>query len=120
MSTNLLNIKQIIQSNPIAVATIGADNKPNVIAVAFAKVVSKNELVITDNYMNQTRKDILKNGNICLAVWNSKWQGYKLAGKAKYFTSGKWKIFIETLKENKGLPAKGAILVKVNKVIKLS
>jgi hypothetical protein len=53
-----------------------------------------------------------------LLVWDKKWQGYKIIGQAKYFTTGKWKELVVAMKENKGLPAKGAILIKVSKIIK--
>jgi len=53
-------------------------------------------------------------------VWNDEEEGYKIIGRAQYFKSGKWKKAVEEIKENKGLPAKGAILVKVKKIIKLS
>lgn len=111
--------KKIIENNPIAFATISNQNKPNVIGVAFVKVVSQNQVLITDNYMKQTRNNLLKNKNVCLAVWNKKWQGYKLIGQAKYNSSGKWKKFVERMKENKGLPAKGAILITITKLIRL-
>lgn len=111
--------KKIIEENPVAVATITKHNKPNVIAVACVKVISKNQVLITDNFMKQTKKDLKKNNKVCLAAWNSKWKGYKLIGKAKYNSSGKWLNFVKKMKENKGLPAKGAILVTVSKIIKL-
>ena len=114
---DLLKIKKIIENNPAAFATVIKNNKPNVIAVAFIKVVSKNQILITDNYMKQTKENLLKNKNVCLAVWDRKWQGYKLIGRAKYYTKGKWKNFVKKMKENKGLPAKGAIIVKVLKII---
>lgn len=69
--------------------------------------------------MKQTEDNLRKNNNVCLAVWDKDWNGYKLVGKAKYFASGKWKKFIEAMSENKGLPAKGAILVTVSKIIHL-
>ena len=43
--------KKIIEENPVAFATVGDVGKPNVIGVAFVKVVSKNQVLITDNYM---------------------------------------------------------------------
>ncbi|GBE16438.1 pyridoxamine 5'-phosphate oxidase [bacterium BMS3Abin15] len=110
--------KKIIEENPVAFATVN-NNKPNVIAVAYVKVVSKNQVIITDNFMKQTKKNLAKNNNVCLAVWNKKWEGVKLVGKAKYHTKGKWKKFIEEMKENKGHAAKGAILITVSKLIKL-
>lgn len=113
-------VKKMIEENAVAFATVDKDNKPNVIGVAYLKVVSDNQVVITDNYMKQTRENLEKNNNVCLAVWDKKWNGYKIIGTAEYFTEGKWKEFIKEMSENKGLPAKGAILVTVSKVIKLS
>jgi len=114
---NLDKIRNFIESNPIAFATVTAESKPNVIGVAFVKVVSGDQILITDNYMNQTIKDIFQNKNVCLTVWDSELTGYKLIGQAEYFTSGKWKEYIEQIEENRGLPAKGAILVKISKII---
>lgn len=113
-------IKKIIEENPVAFATICKDGKPNVICVSTVKVVSKNQIIITDNYMKQTKENIERNNNICLAVWNKKETiGYKLLGNAEYSSSGKWKKFVEKLPENKGFPAKGAILITISKIIKL-
>ena len=116
---NSLNkIKNLIEKNPAALATVTSGNKPNIIGVAFVKVVSDNKIVITDNYMNQTLRDILKNRNVCLIFWDSLMQGYKLVGQANYFTRGKWFEYVKVMKENSNLPAKGAILIKVTKIIK--
>jgi hypothetical protein len=112
--------KKTIEENPIAFATIDNQGKPNVIAVAFVKVVSDNQIIITDNYMKHTKESLENNKNVCLAVWDKDWNGYKLIGTAKYFTSGKWKEFVEKMPENKGLSAKGAILVTISKLIELS
>jgi len=111
--------KKIIEENPVAFATVNSDNKPNVIGVACVKVVSENQVLITDNYMKRTKENLERNNNICLAVWDKDWKGYKLIGTAEYFTKGEWKEFIEKIPENKGLPAKGAILVTISKLIKL-
>src|SRR3989338_8564345 len=114
---NLLEIKNLVENNPVALATITLENKPNVIGVASVKVVSENQVLITDNYMNQTVKDIQNNKNVCLAVWDKNLKGCKLIGEAEYFTEGKWKDFVEKMEENKGMPANGAILVRVSKII---
>ncbi|MDD5639155.1 MAG: hypothetical protein PHO28_04620 [Candidatus Pacebacteria bacterium] len=36
-----------------------------------------------------------------------------ILGKAKYYKKGEWLNYVKKLKENKGLPAKGAIVIKV-------
>ncbi len=113
-------VKKLIEENPLAFATVDNAGKPNVIGVAYVKVVSKNQILITDNYMKQTKENLEKNNNVCLAVWDKDWNGYKLVGNAEYFTSGKWKEFIKKMPENKDLPTKGAILVSVSKLIKLA
>jgi len=51
-------------------------------------------------------------------VWDSNLCGHKIIGQAEYYTSGPWKDYVERMEENKGLPAKGAILIKVSKIIK--
>lgn len=111
--------KKIIEENFVAFATIDDGGAPNVIPVACVKVIKRNKVLITDNFMKRTKENIGKNKNVCLAVWNKKEKGYKLVGTAKYFSSGKWAKFIKQMPENKGFPAKGAIAVTVSKLIKL-
>lgn len=69
--------------------------------------------------MKHTKENLEENNNVCLAVWNNKEEGYKLVGKAEYFFAGKWLEFVKKMSENKGLPAKGAMLVTISKLIKL-
>ena len=111
--------KKLIEENPLSFATVNEDGKPNVIGVACVKVVSNNQILITDNYMGQTKKNILRDNNVCLAVWDKDWEGYKLIGNAQYFDEGKWKKIVGEIPENKSLPFKGAILITISKLIKL-
>jgi len=113
------DIKQFIENNPIAFSTVSLDKKPNVIGVAYVKVVADNQVVVTDNFMKQTKENIAANNNVCLAVWNKDWNGYKLVGTAEYFVNGDWKKYVEDMPENEGLSAKGAILITVSDLIKL-
>lgn len=112
-------VKKLIEENTISFATVNQDNTPNVIGVACVKVVSANQLVITDNFMKQTKENIKINDNICLAVWDSNWEGYKFLGKAKYFSEGEWVKFVKKIQDNKNLPTKGAILITISEVIEL-
>lgn len=45
------------------------------------------------------------------------WKGYQFLGKAEYYTKGKWLNYVKNLKANKEFPAKGAIVIKVEKII---
>lgn len=112
------DIKEIIENNPTAFATIN-ENRPYVIAVAYVKV-KDGKLIITDNYMKTTIENIKKNNNISLVVWNKKWEGYQVNGEAEYFNSGKYYDFVKSIKENKEEPCKGAIVIKINNIKKLA
>ena len=51
-------IKKLVEQNPLAVATITPNGNPNVIGVAYVKIVEKDMLLISDIYMHQTIEDI--------------------------------------------------------------
>lgn len=111
--------KNLIEENPVAFATVDEAGKPNVIWVAFVKVISDNQVLITDNYMKQTVQNLSKNNNVCLAVWNKERKWVKLTGNANYYSEGIWKAYIEKMPENDGLPAKWAIIVNISELINL-
>ncbi len=111
-------LKQLIEENALALATVDENNNPHCIAIGDVKVISKNQILIGDNYLIETLKNIKRNPNIALVVWNKNWKenciGYELKGVIEYFTSGKWYKMIKEI--HKGFPAKGAILVTINKI----
>jgi len=117
-------LKKLIEENDLAFATIDENGNPHCIAVGFCKVVSKNQILVTDNYMIETIKNIQQNPNVALTVWNKDWKenciGYELRGTAEYFTNGKWYERIKQIPENKGEPCKGAILITIDKIKKLA
>jgi len=113
-------IKNMIENNALGFASVDEFGNPHNIAVGFVKVVSKNELIITNNYLEETIMNIKKNNNVSLVVWARNWEdnciGYELKGIAQYFTYGKWVDFIKEIPINEGEPCKGAILIKINKI----
>jgi len=116
-------LKNLIESNAIAFATINEDKSPHCIAVAFAKVISNNQILITDNYMATTPKNIKKNNHVALVVWNKNWEenciGYELQGTAEYFKEGEFYEKVKKIPENKNEPCKGAILITIHNIKKL-
>ncbi len=110
------DIKDKIENSTIAVSTIN-NNKPHTIFILYPKIID-NKIVITDNYMKTTINNIKNNENICLAFFESE-KGWRIDGKAKYYNSGKWLKFIKEVKENKGLPAKGAIVIDIEEIREL-
>jgi len=79
------------------VATAGRDAKPNVVPIRFTKVISDNEILLMDNYMNKTRANIEANPEVAVTVWNPEMRkGYQFKGKAKIEINGA--IFEEGVK----------------------
>ena len=117
-------IKNMIEKNALGLATIDSSGNPHNIAVAYVKVISDDELIISDNHLKETIENIQKNPNVSLVVWHKDWEksciGYELKGTAEYFTEGKWIDFIKKIPINEGEPCKGAIKVKINNVKVLS
>lgn len=111
-------VRQIVEDNPVALATVMADGNPNVIGVACVRVISSRRLLITDVYMYQTLEDIKLNPNLAIAAWNKDLMGYKLIGKATYYAAGKYLDQVKQMPENKDLKPKGAIVVEVKRIIK--
>lgn len=113
-------IKKMIEENALGLATIDKEGNPHNIAIAYVKVISKNQLLVSNNYIVESIENIKRNPNVSLVVWPANWKeaciGYELKGKAEYFTSGKWHDEIKKLPINKDEPCKGAILITINKI----
>jgi hypothetical protein len=110
----------MIEENALGLATTDKFGNPHNIAVGYVQVISENQLLISDNWLEETIENIKHNPNIALVIWNKDWKkncvGYEIKGKAEYFTSGKWINIIKKIPINKDEPCKGAILVTINKI----
>lgn len=103
-------VAEMIEQNVVAIGSVG--EYPSVTPVLFCKVVG-DQIIITNNFMEGTLENIKSNNKICLAVWDdtpNKEHGYKLFGSVAYYDNGKWLDFVKKMKENEGLPARGALV----------
>ena len=72
-----------------SVATATAEGIPNVVPMAFVKVISKNQLMLVDVFLKKTRTNLLTNPNIAISVWDDEtMKGYQFKGKGRFETSG--------------------------------
>ena len=110
-------IKNKIKNKIVALATSSRDGQPHNIAVEVNDI-KKNKIIITDNYMQKTKDNLKANSRIALAFWEGK-KGFNIEGSAKYYDSGKWLEFVKSLKENKGYPAKGVIVIDIQNIKEL-
>lgn len=99
------------------VATVDKDGKPNSVPAGLAKIISHNQIMLVNNIMAKTRKNIEQNPNVAVTFWSGKDQyGYQLKGKARMETTGKF--FGNSVKwvKEKGFPVnpKAIIVVRVD------
>lgn len=107
-------IKDKIENAIVALSTVTPDNKPHTIAVEVNKI-EDNKIIITNNQMKTTIDNIKNNPNVSLVFWEGE-KGWRIDGNTEYYDSGKYLDFVKSLKENEGLPAKGAIVVNIEKI----
>ncbi|MFA6249959.1 MAG: pyridoxamine 5'-phosphate oxidase family protein [Candidatus Shapirobacteria bacterium] len=114
---SLLDLKSLLESSILALATSSPDGHPNCVAIGCIKVVSPSQLLITDNFFNKTASNLASNPFVSLAFWSSDGEtGYQIKGKASYFTSGPWKQAVDEDPNNKNLAHKAAVLVTVTEI----
>lgn len=120
---NLLERKDLIENNPMHIATVNADNKPNLAIVSDIRVIEENKIIISHNEMVNTPKNILKNNNVVLTSFDRNWIGLRIFGKADYYISGEYFQFCKNIFFGNGevspfgvTEPKGAIVITVEKV----
>ena len=120
---NLLEKKELIENNPMHIATVSNDNKPNLSVASDVRVIEENKIIISHNEMVNTPKNILTNKNITLTSFNKKWEGLRMRGIANYYTDGEYYKFCEKTFFGNGevtpfgaTKTQGAIVVTVEKV----
>lgn len=110
-------IKELLEKEVVALTTVSGDGRPNVIAVAFCKVIEGSKVLVTDNFMNKTRQNLVNNQHVAMAVWSKDMEnGYQLKGRAECITEGKYKELVDKDPNNKGLAHKAAVLVTVSEI----
>ena len=81
----------------VYLATATRDGIPNVVPIGGAHLVDNSTVVIPDNYLNKTRKNIEENPQVALVVSDEgKHDGYQFKGKIEMVKEGP--IFDETRK----------------------
>lgn len=124
MVTITPNIKQLLENTVLAFSTCSSTGVPNNIAIAFVKVVSDNQILISDNYFNKTRTNLSQNNQVAIAFWNKENNpdgvGYQLKGTAQVLTSGVYKEMVDKMECNQGQAHKAAILVTITEIWNLA
>ncbi|MDI6884798.1 MAG: pyridoxamine 5'-phosphate oxidase family protein [archaeon] len=113
-------MKEIVgRSKGFAVATATKEGEPNVVPVAFGKVLPEDEILLMDIFMKKTEENIKANPRVAISVWDlDTLRGYQFKGIVRIETSGA--IFDEGVKMVKAmmpeLNPKAAVIVKVDSI----
>jgi uncharacterized protein len=120
MSIITAEMRRIIDKmHPPVVATAGPDGKPNVVPIGFTRVISDDEILLMDNYMNKTRANIDANPQVAISAWSLEDRiGYQFKGRARIITSGP--VYEEGIKwvhtRRPQTNPKAAIVVKIEEI----
>jgi len=109
-----------------AVATCSKTGEPNLVAITFVKILSDDEILVMDNFMQKTEMNLKENPRIAVSCWYIDPQtyaahAYQLKGDARIEASGKY--FEEGRAWVKAampvINSKAAVVVKVTEVYNL-
>jgi predicted pyridoxine 5'-phosphate oxidase superfamily flavin-nucleotide-binding protein len=114
------DMKDIAAKTPTFImATATREGKPNGVPIGLVKIISDDEIMLVDTFMNKTRRNIDENPIVAVSFWSTKDRyGYQFKGKARAETSGK--LFDEATEWLKtrapGRKHKAVLVVKVNEI----
>ena len=113
-------VKNLFVKQPlVAFGTADKEGNVNVVPIFWKKILDGETILLIDNFMRMSKKNLLGNSNVCLSFWDQETEeAYKIKGKATYYTEGA--IYEEAkksiqLKDPKRIP-KGAVEIKVTEI----
>jgi predicted pyridoxine 5'-phosphate oxidase superfamily flavin-nucleotide-binding protein len=111
--------EMIARARVCVIATASIDGKPNVVPLGLTRVISDNEILVMDNYMNKTRANLEANPVAAISVWDLELHmGYQFKGKVRIETTGevfeKGKQLVKT-RRPQAIP-RAAIILTVNEI----
>ena len=121
-------IQETINGNLVHLATSSKEGKPNVVPVGGIRAISDSELLIVDVLFDKTKKNLLENPRVSIAVEalgkGTPPRGYQLKGRAKIFTNGEMferaEKMVEDMKKRwrgrADLKVKSAVLVEIDEI----
>ena len=106
----------------MAFSTSNKKGKPNVVAIGSQKIVKDNRIWIIDTYFDKTKKNILENNQVAIALWETSSNGYQIKGKAFYHEDGdvfeEAKNWILKIKPNKKV--KGVVEIYIEEIYSIA
>jgi hypothetical protein len=111
------DMKDIWAKNKVYIlATADKAGKPNGVPVAIANIVSDEEIMVVDNLMYKTRKNLEENPVAAISYWSPEdHYGYQVKGKTRIETSGERIEAVRKKLKEDGFPMtpKGVVILSV-------
>jgi hypothetical protein len=116
----------INQAKVVALATTNKAGEPNVVPIAYKKVLSNDELLLMNIFMRKTAENIKVNSRVAVSAWYTDSsgisKGYQFKGKARIETSGK--VFDKGTKMVQAtepeLISRSAVIINVDSIYSIS
>ncbi|HWQ95987.1 MAG TPA: pyridoxamine 5'-phosphate oxidase family protein [Candidatus Methylomirabilis sp.] len=105
----------------IWVSTVGTDSIPHAVPVCFGKVIDKDKILLSVNFITQTTRNIKMGSMVSVSV-AVPYDGYMAVGNGQVLTSGElFDDSAERVKKRFGgkIEPKAAILVEVQRIFRL-
>ncbi|QTL98834.1 hypothetical protein GM661_13120 [Iocasia frigidifontis] len=117
-----------VMTKDAAFITKSLERVSNVVPIHSKHILSKDQILITDQFMNKTKNNIIKEANAMLAI-EDKNILYKISGKCKYENEGSYyekavqmvEEYAKTKAKNKKIKikCKGIIIMDIKKIEKI-
>ena len=102
-----------------ALATSGKGGNPNVVPVGSQSFYSEDTVIVLDNRLNKTKKNIIENPSVALTFWDlDARKSFQLKGNAHIETSGKM-VEEEIAKYKARRPQsnpRGVVVIKIEEI----
>lgn len=107
--------KAISRQEVFPVATSSEDNTPNVVYIKYLKVIDDHTVLIADNYLHKTRKNILANSRIAFVVLDEEKGSYQVKGTAERLEEGP---LFEEVRDwvPEDMPRSGAVKINIEEI----
>ncbi|MCG2828418.1 MULTISPECIES: pyridoxamine 5'-phosphate oxidase family protein [unclassified Methanothermobacter] len=107
-----------IEKELVFVATADEEGTPNVVPIGFARPLDEKTILIADNYMKKTIRNLHENPKMALIPQNARECPYQFKGTVEIFKSGKYFDMVVEWAQNvmTELEPKSAILMTVEEI----
>jgi hypothetical protein len=112
------DVKEVmLKQKLLPIATANSKGVPNVVFVGMWKLLDDENLMIVDNFLNKTRKNLEENPRIAIVAYDGETRkSYQIKGSITIETEGSHYDDATQMAASKKLPGKAAVIVHVEEI----